>query len=77
MAKQRYHVVFERIGRRHDLTSDFEAADADDLADVIYRFARKHLASRDFMVLVDLEKNTGSIEAGRFGTFTISALPKA
>lgn len=77
MAKQGYHVVFDRIGRNHDLTGDFDAADADELAGAIYRFARKHLASRDFAVTVDLEKNTGSIEAGRFGNFVITEPAKA
>ena len=72
----RYRVTFERIGRgARGLTQDWEAVDADDLASIIYGFARKHLASSEYSVLVDLETMRGSIEAGRFGTFTIAAVP--
>jgi hypothetical protein len=72
----RYRVTFERIGRSaRGLTQDWEAVDADDLASIIYGFVRKHLMSREYSVIVDLEKMRGSIEAGRFGTFTIEPVP--
>jgi hypothetical protein len=76
-AKQNYHVVFERIGRNaRGLAMDFEANDADDLAEVIYRFAGSHLGSKDYVVLVDLEAGNGSIGAGRFGRFSVALTAK-
>lgn len=54
---------------------NFEAASADDLAAAIFKFARLKLAASWFEVVVDLETGTGSIEYGRFGTFTFIEIP--
>lgn len=72
-------VEFERIGRNRgvkplevqvvDSTSDQQTADA--IAYAVHKYAGKHLASRDYTVTVDVEDGTGSIGAGRFGTFTL------
>lgn len=69
-----YRVTFPRIGRSSNgsFAEEFIAADADDLAGQIFKYARPKLASSMFMVTVDLETMSGSIEAGRFGTFTIA-----
>lgn len=68
-----YTVKFDRIGRNRTagLTLETQASDADDLADKIYRYARRSLASSGFEVVVDLEAGRGSIEYGRYGSFTI------
>lgn len=67
-----YDVHFDRIGRSYrDRTERFVARDADDLAEQIFRFARRHLTSRDFQVLVDLKTGRVTIDAGRFGTGTV------
>jgi hypothetical protein len=72
-ATTQYRVTFDRIGRgARGLVKEWDAVDADDLASIIYGFARSHLASREYAVLVDLDKMAGSIEYGRFGTFTIA-----
>lgn len=72
-----YHVVFPRIGRSTNgsFEATFKARDADDLAEQVFLFARPKLASKMFEVIVDLEQMTGSIEYGRFGTFTIKQVP--
>jgi hypothetical protein len=67
-----YRVHFERVGRdvkNHDEV--FKAINADDLAAQIHDFAGKHLRSRDYEVLVDLESMDGTIGWGRMGVFTI------
>jgi hypothetical protein len=72
-----YVVSFERIGRHHDLTLECEAVDADDLAEQVFRFAGRHLGSRDYVVSVDLDADAttgkGSIDGGRFGRFTVAS----
>jgi len=71
----RYRISSERIGRNHYVVPfDLEAADADDLAAKIHRYVKRPglIMSSDFVVLVDLEKMTGSIGLGRFGSFTIT-----
>jgi hypothetical protein len=68
-----YAVTFERIGRRRDLpVEQFNVVDAEDLAGKVWKFARWHLGSRDYVVTVDLEQMRGWIEGGRFGAFTIA-----
>jgi len=73
----KYRITFERVGRNHNpeplLT---EAADAEDLATKIFDhiIARKLLRSREFDVVVNLDKMIGLIEGGRFGEFTIEEI---
>ena len=70
-----YIIDFERIGRNHNVPSlTVESDDGEAIAEAVYRHARNHLASRDFVVIVDLDKLSGSIEAGRFGLFTLRRL---
>lgn len=76
-ATTQYVVRFERIGRHHEpapLTVDLPADDqtADELAERVHVYARRFLASPYFFVRVDLEEQTGTIEGGRFGRFTIT-----
>ena len=71
-----YDVTFERIGRGcKGVTERFTVNDCDDAADelayAIFGFARRHLSSMSYDVIVDLEEQRGSIENGRFGRFTI------
>jgi hypothetical protein len=75
-AETRYRLTFERIGRTfRGEVREFTARDADDLAEQVWRLARKNLSSRWFEVAADLESMTGTIEAGRFGRFTIEKVP--
>jgi hypothetical protein len=68
-----YVCTFERIGRTHDLEPQtFAAQSADELAHIVYGFARRYLASNDVWVTCDLEEGHGAINAGRFGRFTIT-----
>jgi hypothetical protein len=70
-----YIVTFDRIGRNHHVPPlHRDAADADELAEAIYRYARPHLMSRDVEVVVDLDKMTGHILCGfnSGGTFAIA-----
>lgn len=73
-------VVFERIGRKHEVpdleidTATLAAAGqvrADQIAEQVWRYAGRFLASREYMVTVDLERGTVSIDADRFGKGTI------
>lgn len=69
-----YTVEFERVGRNHDVPPlTVEADDADEIAYHIYTYARRFLASRDVEVVVNLDALRGSINYGRFGTFTLTA----
>jgi hypothetical protein len=73
----KYKITFERIGRSHrvpplELPAD-RLTDAD-VADKVYIYARPYLASRGYDVYADLQSGKGSIEGGRFGTFTIEAV---
>lgn len=73
--KQSYEVDFDRIGRKHEVKPlTVEADTADELAAVIFRYARPHLMSADVDVVVDLEKGCGTIFAGfqTGGSFTIT-----
>jgi hypothetical protein len=68
-----YTVQFERVGRNYDVPPlTVEGDNADEIAFHIYTYARKFLASRDVEVLVKLDELRGSINYGRFGTFTLS-----
>lgn len=70
----KYTIRFDRIGRTHDVPPlHTEAEDAELLAGVIYRYARKYLGSRDVNVLADLDEMRGSIICGmnNGGSFTI------
>ena len=73
----KYRISSERIGRTHNPPSfELEARDADDLAYQVSRHVKKAklIMSHDFEVTVDLEKMTGSIGWGRFGSFTITEI---
>jgi hypothetical protein len=75
-----YRVTFERIGRDHDVAPLVTVAtSADELAEVIYDYARPRLRSRDVDVYVDLEKQSGGILCGfnSGGTFTIESFDGA
>lgn len=64
---------FERIGRNRSVAPlEVECTDADELAEHVWRYARQNLGSRFFDVIVNLEEGRGSIEMGRFGTFTVT-----
>lgn len=67
-------VTFARIGRNRAVPPlDVKAADADDLAEQIHRYARPHLLSRDVEVVVDLAEMRGTIFCGfqSGGSFTL------
>ena len=69
-----YIVDFDHIGRdRFAGEQTFSARDADHLAEQIWYFARRRLASYDFNVNLDLDEGKGWIEGGRFGTFSVIA----
>lgn len=72
-------VKFERIGRSGTtpeaaLTVHVPANFADDeqrVAEYLYVHCKRHLASREFSISVDLEDGEVRIEGGRFGRGTI------
>lgn len=69
-----YRVTFKdgRVGRTRGLEpQEFEAEDADGLAEAVYRFARRYLASQYPSVGVDLEEGRGWIDAGRAASFSV------
>lgn len=71
---QTYHIKFDRIGRNHAVAPMIaKVADADQLAAYIHKHARPHLRSRDYDVIVCLDKGTGFIMCGMHvgGEFTI------
>ena len=73
MIEMSYMVTFTRIGRNHNvpqLTIPGPAT-ADDIAEQVHRYARRHLMSRFYDVDVDLAAGKGWIEGGRFGRFEI------
>jgi hypothetical protein len=75
----RYTIHFERVGRHHDVSSlAVDAADPDELAERIHKYALRFLGSRDVTVTVDLSgadigEGVGRIFCGvrNGGTFTI------
>lgn len=70
-----YTVTFARIGRSHGpFAETFSATSADDLAEQVFQYSRSKLGSKMFEVSVDLDGMVGSIEYGRFGTFTIDVV---
>lgn len=73
-----YRVTFERIGRKKEfepVVFDNVAGEAD-LCRKIRAHARPHLMSRDFDVMIDLDKGQGFLSCGmrNGGTFAISQL---
>ncbi len=78
MTRRLYRITFDRIGRNHSIVPIVEEAnDADELAEKIYRFAKRGLASRFPDVVVDLEEMNGFIATGVHiaGRFTIEVMP--
>lgn len=85
MEQRLYSLTFDRIGRQR--FSDgyqivFNTVDAGDLAIQVFRWLAPRrgksghedaprLRSHDFGVTIDLETGNGSIEGGRFGSFTV------
>lgn len=70
-----YRIDIERIGRGcKGVSVELVATDLDDLAEQMHRYARKHLASSWFEVMLDGESGHGSIDGGRFGRFTFAAV---
>lgn len=76
----KYKITFDRIGRSRDVPAMIASAPDPDvlpiatsaaISDEVWRYANRFLLSRDFMVRTDLDTMTGSIDGGRFGTFTI------
>lgn len=73
---QTYHITFDRIGRNHNVAPMIATVtDPDQLAAYIHKHARPHLRSRDYDVIVDMDKGTGFIACGMHtgGEFTIRA----
>lgn len=72
-----YRVTFDRIGRNHAVPPlETEAANADALAEKVYRYGRCHLGSRDVEVTVDLDAMRGGFLCGfqSGGRFTIESI---
>jgi len=69
-----YRMTFERIGRSRPEPLTATAEHPEILADEIFRYARPLLASRDVVVVVDMEAMTGNIFCGfqSGGRFTIA-----
>jgi hypothetical protein len=76
---QTFTIEFERIGRKRDLAAlpvkvpeRQWGRTADYLAEKIHTYARPHLMSRGFEVVVDLAKGSGYLFTGQpAGNFTI------
>lgn len=66
-----YVATFERIGRNHNVPPLTISGTPDEMAGRVYRYSLGFLGSRDVMVSVDLEEMKGSINGGRFGSFTL------
>ncbi len=67
-----YIATFERIGRNHNVPPLTVSGTPDEIAERVYHYSLGFLGSRDVMVSVDMDEMTGSINAGRFGTFTFA-----
>ncbi len=75
MSHYRIEFTGERIGRNHEVEPiEIEAESADGIAEAVYRHARTKLASSHFDVVARIDTMSGTIEAGRFGSFTITEL---
>lgn len=75
--RTKYRITFDRIGRNHSVVPIVEeASDAEELAEKVYRFAKRGLASRFPDVVVDLDEMTGFISTGAHiaGRFTIEVV---
>ena len=75
-----YTVKFERIGRNHNIAPLVtDAADLNDLAEKIHRYARPHVLSRDYAVELNCVDGDGEgfIACGFHcaGDFSISVTP--
>lgn len=69
----KYRIIPERLGRHADIkpfTVVIDQSDETDpqrLAEGLQNFAKDYLLSKDFGVVVDLNRGIFSIEYGRFG----------
>lgn len=74
----RYRVTFERVGRATAVAPlEVEASSADWLAQLIHGAAARHLASRTFEVVLDLDGGRGYLLAGgcrNAGSFTVEVI---
>jgi len=72
---QTYVIKFDRIGRKRDVEPlTATVAGEADLCRAIRTYARPHLLSRDFDVMIDEDSNRGWIACGMHsgGDFTFS-----
>jgi hypothetical protein len=61
----KYEVVFDRISRNHNVPNlTVEAADADELAEKIWDYARPKCVSSDIEVSLRADEGVGIISAG-------------
>jgi hypothetical protein len=70
-----YTITFDRVGRNHNVPNLVTGtADAQVIAEEVYRIARRNCGSRDLEVTVDMEAMKGHIYAGfhNAGSFTIA-----
>lgn len=63
--------TFDRIGRNHYVPPLAVTGTPDEIAEQVFRYARRYLGSKWYEVTVDLETMTGAIEYGRFGSFML------
>jgi hypothetical protein len=67
-----YTIHFERIGRfAHNVTEMFEAPNRDILTQMIHKYVESYLPYREYYVSIDFNKLRGTIEGGKYGTFTV------
>lgn len=67
-----YTVSFDRLGRSNVVRSFVaEATTPDGVAAEVHAFARDHLASKNYEVVVDLDQLRGWVDGGRLGTFRL------
>ena len=72
-------ITFDRIGRNHSVPPLVIDGDPDgqDVADAVYKYARKFLMSSDYEVTANLQTGRVSIDYGRFGEGTITTKEQA
>lgn len=72
----KYLTTFTRIGRNHyiDPLEVTFGTDPDTVAYQVFQYAKKKLSSHQFEVEVNMDELKGTIEGGRFGSFTLEAV---